>query len=86
MYLINSIPIPEQNMRIQFFIPYCNNPKIELQCPKLNDISIMNSNFMGLFKNTTKSNDLIKVLSKYDIEKIYIEQASIEDIFLHYYE
>ena len=56
MYLINSLPIPEQNMRIQFFIPYCNNPKIELQCPKLNDISIMNSNFMGLFKYLSTDN------------------------------
>ena len=38
------------------------------------------------FKNTKSSNDLIKSLSKYDIEKVYIEPASIEDIFLHYYE
>ena len=29
---------------------------------------------------------LVKVLAKYNIEKIYIEPASIEDIFLHYYE
>ena len=43
-------------MRILFFIPYCNNPKIELQCPKLNDISIMNSNFMGLFKYLSTDN------------------------------
>ena len=50
MYLINSIPIPEKNTKIQFYIPYCNNPKIELQCPKLDDISTMNSNIMGLFK------------------------------------
>ena len=50
MYLINSIPIPEKNTKVQFYIPYCNNPKIELQCPKIDDISIMNSNFMGLFK------------------------------------
>ena len=38
------------------------------------------------FKNTLDSNTLIKTLAKYNIEKIYIEQASIEDIFLHYYE
>lgn len=38
------------------------------------------------FKNTLNANELIKVLAKYDIEKIYIEPASIEDIFLHYYE
>ena len=50
MYLINSIPIPDKNTKIQFFLPYCNNPKVELQCPKIDDISIMNSNFMGLFK------------------------------------
>ena len=50
MFLIHSIPIPEKNMRIQFFIPYNPNPKIELQCPKKDDISIMNSNFIGLFK------------------------------------
>lgn len=38
------------------------------------------------FKNILDSNKLIKVLGKYNIEKIYIEPASIEDIFLHYYE
>jgi len=39
-----------------------------------------------LFKNTLDNNTLVKVLTKYDIEKLYIEPASIEDIFLHYYE
>ena len=38
------------------------------------------------FKNTTDSNTLIKTLAKYDIDKLYVEQASIEDIFFHYYE
>lgn len=38
------------------------------------------------FKNTLCSNDLIKILSKYTIDKILIEEASLEDIFLHYYE
>ena len=56
MYLINSIPIPEQNMKIQFYIPCCNSPKIELQCPKINDIAIMNSDFMGLFKYLSVDN------------------------------
>ena len=50
MYLINSIPVPGKNMKIEFFIPHCINPKIELQCPKIDDISIMNSNYMGIFK------------------------------------
>ena len=38
-----------------------------------------------VFKNSMDANLLIKVLTKYNIEKIYIEPASIEDILLHYY-
>ena len=37
------------------------------------------------FKNTVSSDKLIKTLSKYKIDKILIEEATIEDIFLHYY-
>ncbi len=38
------------------------------------------------FKNVLPANDLIKIIAKYDIEDILIEEASLEDIFLHYYE
>lgn len=38
------------------------------------------------FKNTFCSNKLIKALAKFDLERLYVEPASIEDIFLHYYE
>ncbi|MBQ2909215.1 MAG: ABC transporter ATP-binding protein [Bacilli bacterium] len=37
------------------------------------------------FKNTLNSNALIKILSKYEIEKLLIEEPTLEDIFLHYY-
>lgn len=37
------------------------------------------------FKNEMDANELIAKLTKYDIEEIYIEEAPIEDIFLHYY-
>ena len=37
------------------------------------------------FKNTISSDKLIKTLSKYKIDKILIQEATIEDIFLHYY-
>ena len=37
------------------------------------------------FKNTLDTNKLIKVLSKYNIEKLLIEEPTLEDIFLHYY-
>ena len=30
-------------------------------------------------------NTLIKELSKYDIEKLIVEDLSIEEIFMHYY-
>ena len=38
------------------------------------------------FKNVLPANELIKTLAKYEIEDILIEEASLEDIFLHYYE
>ena len=37
------------------------------------------------FKNTLDSNNLIKILSKFEIEKQLIEEPTLEDIFLHYY-
>lgn len=37
------------------------------------------------FKNTLDSNNLIKIISKYEIEKLLIEEPTLEDIFLHYY-
>ena len=48
MYLIHSVPIPIKNMRIRFYIPY-NSSKMELLCPKVDDVSIMNSTFTKLF-------------------------------------
>ena len=37
------------------------------------------------FANNLSDNELIKKLSKYDIDKILIEEATLEDMFLHYY-
>ena len=37
------------------------------------------------FANNLSPDELIRKLSKYKIDKILIEDASIEDIFLHYY-
>jgi len=48
------------------------------------DILSKNENVL-IFKNTMSANKLINVLSKYNIEKILIESATIEDVFLHYY-
>ena len=41
---------------------------------------------MGIkFKSTIDINQLINILSKYEISKLLIEEPTIEDIFLHYY-
>lgn len=37
------------------------------------------------FKNELSPDKIIKALSKYKIDKILIEEATLEDIFLHYY-
>ena len=37
------------------------------------------------FKNTITHDELIKKLAKYKIDKIIIEDSTIEDMFLHYY-
>lgn len=37
------------------------------------------------FSNNIEHDKLIKILSKFTIDKLLIEEASIEDIFLHYY-
>ena len=52
MYLVHSVPIPERNTKVKFFVPYCNKG-IELICPKVQDISIMNTNISLLLKYFT---------------------------------
>ena len=37
------------------------------------------------FKNSMKVNTLINKLGKYNIEKLLIEESTLEDLFLHYY-
>lgn len=38
------------------------------------------------FKTTKSADQLIKILAKYRIEKILIEEPTIEEMFMHYYE
>ena len=52
--------------------------KLNIECINQKDNAIK-------FKNTISSDILIKELSKYKIDKILIEEASLEDIFMHYY-
>ena len=45
--------------------------------------------YKDLFKKAKENNlevdKLIKILGKYNIDKLLIEEATLEDIFLHYY-
>ena len=38
------------------------------------------------FQNSMSIDSLIKCLSKYQIDKMLIEEATLDDIFLHYYQ
>lgn len=46
---------------------------------------IKKSNNVIQFKNKFSSDILIKSLAKYKIDKVLIEEATLDDIFLHYY-
>jgi len=48
------------------------------------DVDVKDKNVIR-FKNKLSSDKLIKSLSKYKIDKILIEEATLEDVFLHYY-
>ena len=48
-------------------------------------LDIKESNGIIRFKNELSSDKLIKSLAKYKIDKILIEEATLEDIFMHYY-
>lgn len=48
------------------------------------DVDIKDSKIVR-FKNELSADLLIKKLTKYQIDRILIEEASLEDIFLHYY-
>jgi hypothetical protein len=52
MHLIHSVPIPERETRVRFFIPHFSN-SIKLICPKMQDISVINTNLSYLLKYFT---------------------------------
>ena len=50
MYLINSVPIPiEKNTRVKFYIPFFEKG-IYLKYPKIDEINIVNINYIRLFE------------------------------------
>ena len=47
MYLINSVPIPEKNSLVKFYVPYCNKD-ISLRSTTINGLNVMNFDFSKL--------------------------------------
>ena len=59
MHLINSVPIPlEKNTRVKFFVPFFEKG-ISLKCPKLDEINIVNINYMQLIELFSIDNVII---------------------------
>ena len=87
MYLIHSIPIPIKHMRVKFYIPY-SNAKLELLCPKIDDVSIMSSKLTILFRYLSVDNIILifrLLLSERKILFIhddYTELTSYTDSFI----
>lgn len=61
------------------------SPDIKKIIPELNLEEYEHTADQLKFKNHLSSNVLIRQLSQFDIKKILIEEATLEDVFLHYY-
>ena len=87
MHIIHSVPIPDPNSIVKFFIPYYNR-RLEINCPKIDDISIMNANTCTLL--TVFSVDHIVTIYKLlilekkilFIDKYYERLAKVTDGFI----
>jgi hypothetical protein len=58
MYLINSIPIPDKNSLVKFYLPYCDKD-ISLRNTKINGLNIMYIDFAKLTHIFSVSNIII---------------------------
>ena len=87
MHLIHGVPIPDPNSLVKFFVPYYGK-KIEINCPKIEDINIMNVNTISLLKVFSIDHILTifkLILSEKKIlfiDKYYERLAKITDSFI----
>lgn len=65
-------------------IEYKNDKAQELKLPGMMDIDKKERYIEFLYKG--KINDLIKILAEDEIENLLIEEPSLEEVFMHYYE
>ena len=82
--LLNVETIEEiQNKNLTFIT--IESESIEEIINELKINQVERNNKMIKFKSQINNDLLIKSLAKYKINKILIEEATLEDIFLHYY-
>ena len=88
MFLIHSIPIPlNRNSKLKFYMPYFPNG-IEIACPKLNDINIININVSVLFKWFSIDNIIIILrLILFEKKLLFVDDnyerlSNVIDIFI----
>ena len=88
MFLIHSVPIPlNRNSKLKFYLPFFNNG-IEIACPKLNDINIININVSVLFKWFSIDNIIIILrLILFEKKLLFVDDnyerlSNIIDIFI----
>ena len=88
MFLVHSVPIPNsRNSKLKFYIPYFNNG-IEITCPKLNDINIININISVLLKWFSINNIIIILrLILFEKKLLFVDDnyerlSNIIDIFI----
>ena len=61
MHLIHSVPIPtEKNTQVNFYLPF-NENNISIKCPKVDEINIMNINYISLI-NLFSIDIIVKIL------------------------
>ncbi len=60
-------------------------PKIDKIIKKLKIVDYEQIDDQIKFKNNISPNELIEKLSSFDITKLLIEEATLEDVFLHFY-
>lgn len=83
--LLKVETIKELSEKNLTFVTLELNKDIENLIKELNVEIIFRENNIIKFKNNLSSNELIKKLAKYDIKNLLIEEATLEEIFMHYY-
>ena len=82
--LLNIETMKEMHEKNLTFVTVESN-EIEEIVKNLDLEIILHDKKLAKFKNTLPADTLLKELTKYKIDKVLIEEASLEDIFLHYY-